>query len=123
MTRDSRWRDFTIYVGLLITLPSLTFKVTIKFINNTAVLQGPAISIDSLVMCAWNPVSKKIDFKQALKWNTTFHYEGNVLCSDQSLIEQCQESANGTAKAITTLAASLKEKNENDKMITVCCPR
>ena len=108
---------------LFITLASLTFKVTIKFINNTALLRGPAISIDSLVMCAWNPVSKKIDFKQALKWNTTFHYEGNVLCSDQSLIEQCQESANGTANAITTLATSLQEKDKDNKTITVSCLR
>ena len=86
------------------------WNATISFINNTAALGGPAIFIDSLVMCAWNPNSKKINFKQALRWKPTFHYEGNVLCPSSHVAQQCYKSANST-NAISTFASSLQETN------------
>jgi hypothetical protein len=94
------------------------FQVTIRFINNTAALRGPAICIDSLVMCAWDPNSNKIDFNQALKWKPTFYYEGNVLCPSPYLIQQCYKSANNT-NAIATFPSILQEANGIDA-IEVC---
>ena len=84
------------------------FQVTISFINNTAALRGPAICVDSLVMCAWNFNSKIIDFNKALKWKPTFYYEGNVLWPH--FIQSSQKSSNNT-NAISTFASSLKERN------------
>ena len=70
------------------------------------------------MMCAWNPNSKKIDFKQALKWEPTFHYQGNVLCPSPYLTQQCYKSANST-NAIATFASSLQETN-GIETIEVC---
>ncbi|CAB3994560.1 Hypothetical predicted protein [Paramuricea clavata] len=97
------------------------WKVTIKFINNSAALRGPAICIDSLLMCAWDSNSKKVDFYQALKWKPTFHYEGNVLCPDPGIFQQCHQSANGTnGNAISTFASTLQERNGMQTIKT--CP-
>ncbi|XP_028404441.1 uncharacterized protein LOC114527054 [Dendronephthya gigantea] len=108
---------FLVYSNMAIS-PN-EWNVNISFINNSATLRGPAICIDSLMMCAWDSYSQKLDFKKTLKWKPTFYYEGNALCPSSDIFELCYARANGT-EAISTYVSSLEEKNGIETIKT--CP-
>lgn len=61
-------------------------------------------------MCAYDFHTNTINFTQALKWESVFYYESNVLCPDPARIQLCHNQSNGTS-AISTLASSLQERN------------
>ena len=87
-------------------------QANITFLNNSAALRGSAICIDSLMMCAWDSSSRTLNFSQALRWKPTFHYEGNVLCTNPYHLQQCRKLLNDTSRHdISTFVSSLQERN------------